>query len=67
MAPSDFYLFRDLKKNLRGKHFQYKEEVMEAVKDFFNSCSEDYYKNAFTALVHRWKKCKENNGSYIEK
>ena len=31
LAPSDFFLFPNLKKDIRGRHFQSDEEVVAAV------------------------------------
>ena len=66
LAPSDFYLFSHLKKYLRGTQFSNKEELMETVNDFFSSRPTDFFENAFNQLVHRWRKCCEVNGGYIE-
>jgi histone-lysine N-methyltransferase SETMAR len=67
LAPSDFFLFRHLKKHLRGISFASKEDLKSAVEDFFANCHPDFFKNAFYDLVVRWKKCIERNGLYVEK
>ena len=36
LAPSDFFLFPNLKKDIRGLHFRYDEEVVAAVEDWFH-------------------------------
>ena len=43
LAPSDFYLFPNLKKFLAGKRFTYNEEAMEAVNDYFEELPENYF------------------------
>lgn len=67
LAPSDFYLFKHLKKHLRGKSFKDKESLRSSVNDFFSNQPEKFFQNAFDEMVNRWRKCLENNGSYIEK
>jgi [histone H3]-lysine36 N-dimethyltransferase SETMAR len=67
LAPSDFYLFRHLKKHLRGTQFGSKDDLKVAVEDFFNACPRDFFKNAFSELIIRWRKCVERNGHYVEK
>lgn len=67
LAPSDFILFRELKKKLRGRHFHSSLELKEAVMDFHSGLSENFFKKAFEELVSRWQKCVEQQGSYIEK
>lgn len=67
MAPSDYHLFRDLKKDLRGRKFDTEEDLHEAVWTFFNSKSSEYYYKGIEALYSRCKKCIEIRGYYIEK
>jgi histone-lysine N-methyltransferase SETMAR len=67
LAPSDYYLFRHLKKHLRGKSFTGAEDLQRAVEEFFEKCTPDFFKNAFLELLQRWQKCVEQQGSYIEK
>ena len=33
LAPSDYFLFPNLKKDIRGRHFRYNEEVVAAVEE----------------------------------
>ena len=35
LAPSDYFLFPNLKKDIRGRHFRSNEEVVAAVKEWF--------------------------------
>ncbi len=39
LAPSHYYLYRNLKEDIRGKHFKTKEEV----ESWFGSKSEDFF------------------------
>lgn len=67
MAPSDYYLFRDLKKELRGRKFLEENEIFRAVWAFFNGKTSEYYFNGIAALYKRSEKCISIRGSYIEK
>ncbi len=67
LAPSDFWLFKYLKKHLAGRRFTTREEVAQEVQSFFANQEPKFYADAFLELVRRWEKCVERNGSYIEK
>ena len=67
LAPSDYYLFTHLKKHLRGKRFNIKDDLKEAVTNWLNERSSDFYEEAFLELARRWKKCVAADGSYVEK
>ena len=58
LAPSDYFLFLNLKKDIRGHHFRYNEEV-DKDPGFFSS--------GLMALEHHWSKCIILEGNYIEK
>ncbi|MEZ0498457.1 transposase [Sphingomonas sp. IW22] len=67
LAPSDFFLFNYLKRELRGKHFSSKEDLQKTVTDYLDEKSPDFFKNAFSQLVTRWKKCVDVSGNFFEK
>ena len=67
LAPSDFFLFAHLKKELRGNHFEGKNDLKEFVENFLANKGEEWYRNGMNLLVERWRKCIEVEGSYIEK
>ena len=67
LAPSDFFLFPDLKKDIRGLHFQSDEEVVTAVEEWVNGKDPDFFSSGLMALEHRWSKCITLEGNYIEK
>ena len=66
-APSDFFLFPNLKKDIRGLHFRSDEEVMMAVEEWVNGKDPDFFSSGLTALEHHWSKCITLEGNYIEK
>jgi hypothetical protein len=67
LAPCDFHLFPNLKKWLGGKRFANDNEVIDAVNDYFADLDKSTYQSGITALEHRWNKCIELNGDYVEK
>ena len=67
LAPSDFFLFPNLKKDIRGLHFRSDEEVVTAVEEWVNGKDPDFFSSGLTALEHRWSKCITLEGNYIEK
>jgi len=67
LAPSDYYLFSKLKKDLRGRKFDDDEEVKTAVMEHFADKEPEYFLKGTVLLVHRCEKCVEIKGDYIEK
>ena len=67
LAPSDFFLFPNLKKGIRGYHFRSDEEVVTAVEEWVNEKALDIFSSGLMALEHRWSKCITLEGNYIEK
>lgn len=67
LAPSDFHMFRHLKKHLRGHHFHNKQELEATVTEYLTSRPQKFYQDAFAELLIRWQKCINNRGSYFEK
>ena len=58
-----FFLFPNLKKDIRGCHFWSDEEVVSAVEEG----DPDFFSSGLMALEHRWSKCITLEGNYIEK
>lgn len=67
LAPSDFHLFPNLKKFLAGKRFHSDEEVKLSVNEYFDGLEENYFREGIEKLEHRWNKCIELRGDYVEK
>ena len=67
LAPSDFFLFPNLKKDIRGLHFQSDEFFVMAVEDWVNGKDPDFFSSGLMALEHCWSKCITLEGNYIEK
>ena len=67
LAPTNFFLFPNLKKDIRGLHFQSDEEVVTAVEEWVNRKDPDFFSYGLMALEHHWSKCITLEGNYIEK
>lgn len=67
LAPSDYFLFPNLKKWLGGKRFASNEDVESTVNAYFEELDGSYYRRGIEAIEHRWEKCKGLQGSYVEK
>ena len=67
LAPSVFFLFPNLKKDIRGLHFQSDEEVVTAVEEWVSGKDPDFFSSGLMALENHWSKCITLEGNYIEK
>lgn len=67
LAPSDFFLFPDLKTALGGQRFSSNEEAMTFVNNYFAQKNAKYYLDGLQRWEHRWEKCVELQGDYVEK
>ncbi|UYV67874.1 hypothetical protein LAZ67_5002322 [Cordylochernes scorpioides] len=63
LAPSDYFLFGLLKKELKGKRFDSDEGVQKVVQDFFHRLPKSAYKEGIYKLPERWRRCIESQGS----
>ena len=66
LAPCDFFLFPELKKRIRGHHFQSSEEVNNAVMGILKTLSEEGFLKVFEMWQERWNKCILSEGHYFE-
>lgn len=67
LAPSDFFLFPNLKKWLAGKRFISNEEVITETNAYFEGFPKSYYSDGIKKLEYRLTKCIELKGDYVEK
>ena len=66
LAPSDYYLFSELKKELRGQRYDDDDELMLAVEGFCREHSSAFYRTGLQKLPTRWTKCIDSQGDYVE-
>ena len=67
LAPSDYRLFPKLKEHLREKKFSSDNEVMLSVNQWFAEVGQLFFQEAVKILEHRWEKCVNLLGDYVEK
>ena len=67
LAPSDYYLFPDLKRWLCGRHFESIKEVEQETEGYFGEFDKSYYLEDIEKLKDRWTRCIELKGEFIEK
>lgn len=66
LAPSDYYLFADLKKMLAGKRFSSNEEVIAETEAYFEAKVKSFYKKGIEMLERRWTDCITLEGMYVD-
>ena len=52
-APSDYFLFPNLKKDIRGHHFRSNEEVVVAVEEWVRDKDPGFFSSGLMAPEHR--------------
>jgi len=65
LAPSDYYLFPNLKRWLQGKRFTSNEEVIVETEAYFEGLDVSYRKG-IEMLENRYTKCIALEGNYVE-
>ena len=53
LAPSDFFLFPNLKKDIRGRHFCLEVEIVAAVEEWFNGKDLVFFTSGVVEREHR--------------
>ena len=66
-SPYKIVVFPNLKKDLAGRHFTTDDEVMDAVDTYLQDRDSEFYNRGIKALQHRWRKCVDLKGDYVEK
>ena len=58
LAPSDSYLFRNLKSHLGGTRFRNDDELKAATEAWFEDQIDDFYFKGIDCLKEKWAKCR---------
>ncbi len=67
LAPSDFWLFHRLKRNLRGVRFPSMDTLKEAVSEEVAQITAlEYRHSIMVSWPRRWRRCLEEQGNYFE-
>jgi len=67
LAPSDYHLFSRLKKELGGKRFAMRADLIAKVECILKNLDGSFYHKGIEKLVYRLDKCLQNGGDYVEK
>lgn len=67
LAPLDFAYFPKLKSHLRGNHFQDRDEIRFAIRNFNRGIDSQWYRGVYDKWVKRHQKCITCAGEYFEK
>ena len=67
LAPSDYNLFPNLKKHLRGQRFSTDDELKHATEEWLMGQSELFYFTGMEKLRDRYNLCIDKGGDYVEK
>ena len=67
LAPSDYYLFANLKKELRGRRFLSDKEVTDYVTEWLHTRTSDFYHQGIQQLRERYIQCIAHKGEYIDR
>ena len=57
LAPSNYWLFADLKRMLQGKRFGSNEEVISETEAYFEAKDKSFYKNGIKLLEKHCNQC----------
>uniref|UniRef100_A0A1B0G5T2 Uncharacterized protein n=1 Tax=Glossina morsitans morsitans TaxID=37546 RepID=A0A1B0G5T2_GLOMM len=65
LAPSDYYLFANLKKMLAGKRCSSIEEAIAETEAYFEGLEKSFYRKGIEMLEKRWNDCITLEGDYV--
>jgi len=63
LAPCDFFLFPQLKKTMKGRRFDYVEDIQA---NATRAIAKRDYERSFRQWQERWSKCIQAKGRYFE-
>lgn len=66
LAPSDYFLFPNLKRSLKGRKFASDAEVIAAAEQYFSDQTSEFFLEGLKKLDKQCTKCIEMRGEYVE-
>ena len=66
LAPSDYWLFADMKKNLRGRRFGSRSALGSAIYHYGEKTPTQRFRAAIRDLAKRWDRCVRMQGEFVE-
>lgn len=67
LAPSDYHLFLNLKRDFGGRRFDSDEDAKTGVQQWLSSLAASFFEEGIDKLISRYDKCLNNGGNYVEK
>lgn len=67
IAPTDFFLWGDIKEKLKGSKFDDKDQLFEAITEISNKISREIKLNVFQHWIKRCEYVIKNKGNYFNK
>jgi [histone H3]-lysine36 N-dimethyltransferase SETMAR len=66
IAPTDYHVFSNLKKFMRGKNFGSDDEAIQTVEDYLCGLDSDFFCQGIESLCDRWQRVVASEGQYIQ-
>jgi hypothetical protein len=66
LAPSDYHLFRFLKREIDGKEFHKEDDLKKWCQQFFHEKPKIFWERVLRSLPVKWATVVETNGAYLE-
>ena len=66
LAPSDYWLFADMKKNLRGRRFGSLSALGSDIYQYGEKTPTQSFRAAIRDLAKRWDRCVRLQGEFVE-
>ena len=66
LAPCDFFLFQQLKKTMKGRQFDYVEDIQANTTRQLRAITKSDYQRCCRQWQERWNKCIQAQGHYFE-
>ncbi len=66
LAPCDYFLFPEIKKQMRGIPYRNIAQVQQAANDIMRAIPVEHFEEAIKDLPIRWAKCIQAGGDYFE-
>ena len=66
LAPSDYWLFADLKRMLQGKRFGSNKEMISETEEYFEAKDKSFYNKSIELLEKCWNQRITLEGDYVD-
>ena len=66
LAPSDFFLFPNIKEILKGRHFGDIDDIRSNTTAGLKAITQNQFQNCFEGWTRRWHGCIASQGEYFE-